>query len=84
MKGRCIRKKELCNQTFLQITNLNVQRSIKDPKNSKQFNCEHCDIQFHRKYDLLRHIRVVHSAEIASTEFQCKHCEQKFADMPKL
>ena len=42
------------------------------------------DMHFHRKYDLLRHIRVVHSAEIVSTEFQCKHCEKKFADAEAL
>ena len=36
------------------------------------------------KYDLLRHIHVVHSEEIASSEFQCKHCEMKFADAKAL
>ena len=64
------------HQSFSVFYNLNVR---------KQFNCEHCDMKFHRKYHLLRDQRLVHSEEIVDvTEFQCKLCEMKFADSKAL
>ena len=72
MKERCIREKAMTLQSDI-FPDLNLNVHIKEhhvPKNSKQFNCENYDLEFHRKYHLLlRHKHfTVHSEEIGSVQ----------------